>query len=53
MEEMSDFVANLTNYMSPDGEFRFCYRVFVVICPQNFGEKGTVSIPAKGWKTTF
>ena len=30
MEEMSEFVANLTNYMSPDKEFRFCCRVLNV-----------------------
>ena len=33
MEEMSDFVANLTNY-TPDKEFRFCCRVFDVFRPQ-------------------
>ena len=26
--------ANLTNYMSPDGEFRCCHLVFGVFCPQ-------------------
>ena len=30
MAEMSEFVANLTNYMSPDKEFRFCCRVLNV-----------------------
>ena len=28
------FFANLTNYISPDGEFCFCHLVFGVFCPQ-------------------
>ena len=28
------FFANLTNYMSPDGEFRCCHRVLGVFCSQ-------------------
>ena len=27
-------LANLTNYMSSDGEFRCCHLVFVLFCPQ-------------------
>ena len=47
MEEMSDFVANLTNY-TPDKEFRFCCRVFDVFCPQ-LGHMGKRSRISENW----
>ena len=34
MGDLSNFLANLKNYMSLEGEFRCCHLVFGVFCPQ-------------------
>ena len=34
MGDLSNFLANLLNYMSLEGEFRCCHLVFGVFCPQ-------------------